>query len=114
MRSELGKLGENMAAKYWQSLGYRIIERNFRTKYGEIDMIGMDGRTLVFAEVKTKTGTEFGIPEEMFDRTKLSKVRRMAQIYLEGKERLCRIDMIAITVSKEGKVTSLRHHKCVT
>lgn len=114
MNSKLGFKGEQYAADYLNGLGYRLIERNFRTKFGEIDLVCKDGETWVFVEVKTKTGTLFGSPEEMFGRSKFHKVRRMAQIYFKGEEKLCRIDVVAIVVDEAGKISALRHHKCVT
>jgi putative endonuclease len=114
MRSELGFRGEQYAADYLNSLGYLLVERNFRTKFGEIDLIYRDGETWVFVEVKTKTGVSFGTPEEMFGRSKFFKVKRMAQVYLKGEEKMCRIDVVAVVVDQSGELSALRHHKCVT
>ncbi len=89
------------------------MERNFSNKYGEIDIIAKDKNTLVFVEVKTKTGIDFGLPEEMVGKGKLARVRQMATIYLKGKLVPCRIDVIAIVLGKETELVRLTHYQNV-
>ena len=79
---ELGKLGEYYADKYISQNGYSILERNYRTKQGEIDIIAKDGNYLAFIEVKTRKSTKFGFPREAVDYYKQNKIRSIAQIYL--------------------------------
>ena len=89
MKSEnrnVGRLGEQLAHQLLSDKGYQVIERNFGTKFGEIDLIVKDGDILVFVEVKTKKGLDFGSPEEMFTKGKMQRVKRMAAVYLQGKE----------------------------
>jgi len=81
-----GNRGEELATEYLRKKGYKIEERNFRTRFGEIDIVCWDGQTLVFVEVKTKIGHDFGEPEEMVNKGKLERVRRMGEIYLEIKK----------------------------
>ncbi len=80
-----GNRGENIAMEYLQKKGYEIVERNFRTRFGEIDIVCRDAQTLVFVEVKTKIGHDFGEPEEMFNKNKMGQVKRMGEIYVEMK-----------------------------
>lgn len=108
-----GRAGEEYAYQYLEKLGYKIVERNYQTRYGEIDLICRDDKGLVFVEVKTKTGLGFGSPEEMFDRRKLEKVRKMSTIYLGGKEVACRIDMIAVVIDRREGSAEIRHYKNV-
>ena len=108
---ETGRLGEEAAAMYLVNRGYKIIDRNFATKFGEIDIVFRDGEKTVFAEVKTKIGKEFGTPEEMFTKGKLSKVKRMATIFLKGEEIPCRIDMIAVEMDNSSQILDIRHYK---
>lgn len=110
-----GNKGEGLATEYLQSKGYKIIERNFRTRFGEIDIVCWDAQTLVFVEVKTKIGHDFGEPEEMVDRKKLSQVKKMGEVYLQNKnwEVLCRVDVVAIVLNEDGLVESLRHYQGV-
>jgi len=72
-----------LAVKYLQKKGYKIEERNFRTRFGEIDIVCWDAQTLVFVEVKTKIGHDFGEPEEMVDKRKMAQVQRMGEVYVE-------------------------------
>jgi putative endonuclease len=81
-RAEKGKCGENAAAEYYQDLGIRIVERNFRRREGEIDIIAREGETVIFAEVKTRTNTSYGLPGEAITLTKKRNISRVASIYL--------------------------------
>jgi len=108
---EIGKLGEDAAAAFLEKKGFQIMARNFATKFGEIDIIFKDGDKTVFAEVKTKMGQEFGTPEEMFTKGKMTKVKRMATVFLKGEEIPCRIDMIAVDMDKSGQITDIRHYR---
>lgn len=77
----LGSLGETEAVHYLQKQGYRIIERNFKKRYGELDIIAIDGETLVFVEVKTREGDEYGDPVEAITPWKLKSLVRAAEYY---------------------------------
>lgn len=79
---EVGKRGEEIAAKYLQEKGYKILERNYSTKFGEIDLIASKNNILSFVEVKLKQNEDFGTPEEMIGRGKLARVQHMAEFYL--------------------------------
>ena len=84
-------------------------------RYGEIDIVCWQGKTLVFVEVKTKNGHDFGEPEEMVDRRKLARVKRMGEIYMQEKrlDVLCRIDVVAIVINSEGGLERLDHYQAV-
>jgi len=83
MRKELGKQGEDIAARYLKNLGYRILSRNFRSRYGEVDIICIYKQVIVFVEVKTRTSTSYGSPEESITKVKKEHIRKVALIYLE-------------------------------
>lgn len=108
-----GQLVENLAAGALEQKGYQILKRNFSNRFGEIDIIAQDKNTLVFAEVKAKTGEEFGMPEEMINPAKLQKIRHMAQIYMDDKTLLCRIDVIAVVLSPDNTLLRLTHYENV-
>lgn len=110
-----GRRGEELADEYLQKIGYKIEEHNFRTRFGEIDIVCWDKETLVFVEVKTKIGHDFGEPEEMVDRKKLSKVKRMAEVYLQEKnlDVPCRVDVVAVVLENNGSVERLEHYQAV-
>lgn len=111
---QTGKRGEDLAAAHLSTKGYDILERNFSNKFGEIDIIAQDGATIVFTEVKTKVGTDFGLPEEMVGSGKLQRIRHMATLYLNGIETRCRIDVVAIVLDRDGQPIRLTHYENVT
>lgn len=99
---EIGDVGEEMAARYLVNNGYRIVQRNYRTRYGEIDIIARDGLCLVFVEVKKKNSVRFGFPAEMVTAQKQKKLISMAESYLYGLNYRgrWRIDVIGILGEK--------------
>lgn len=110
-----GVKGETLAAEYLEKKGYKIIERNFRTRFGEVDIICSDGQILVFVEVKTKIGHDFGEPEEMVNKRKLSQVKTMGEVYLQDNnlDCPCRVDVVAIVLQNNGSVEKLEHYQAV-
>ena len=97
--SQIGRLAEDKAVDLLKKKGYRIIERNFRTKSGEIDIIAEDGNTVVFVEVRFRKNKAFGTPEETIDQKKIKKIILTANRYismknLTGKD--IRFDVIAV------------------
>jgi len=80
---ETGRIGEEEAVKFLKKNKYRIIERNFRTKFGEIDIIAKKGKKVVFIEVKTRKTIIFGYPEEAVDERKLNKIKKVALYYIQ-------------------------------
>lgn len=92
--------GENVACEYLKKLGYEIIERNFSCPQGEIDIIAKDGKTVVFVEVRSRNGTQFGLPEESVDFVKRRKIVRTAKYWISAHGREsgygCRFDVIAV------------------
>ncbi len=98
-KKRLGGWGETIAAEYLAGNGYVILERNFRTQYGEIDIVALDKEILVFVEVKTRTSRKFGYPEEAISPKKREHLLASAQAYLQTHqemERDWRIDVLAI------------------
>lgn len=111
-RQLLGKAGEDIAVSFLIRNGYSIIDRNFKAHYGEIDIIAVHSNTLVFVEVKTRIGDEFGKPEEAVTPQKLREVIRTATYYKTihpGPPDLMRIDVVAIEMDDERNVIALRH-----
>ncbi len=80
---EIGNIGERIAEKYLKNLGYIIVERNYKTDIGEIDIIANDGNYLVFVEVKAKNSLEFGFPSEEVDVRKQRKICMVAAQYIK-------------------------------
>lgn len=91
--------GENIAAEYLKKSGYKILERNFNTKVGEIDIVAQDKNTLVFVEVKARENTSFGQPVEAVTQSKVRSIIHTAQLYLVSHNRqnsFCRFDVIEV------------------
>ncbi|BDV00032.1 UPF0102 protein [Thermodesulfomicrobium sp. WS] len=99
---EMGRLGEEAAARYLQGLGWRIRERNFRVPGGEIDLICQEADTIVFVEVKTRASTRRGTPGEAVTPAKAARLLRAASAYLSqigGWGLPCRFDLVAVVGS---------------
>lgn len=104
---DLGLLGEELAAKFLQKQGYQILQKNFRSWFGEIDIVALEGNTLVFVEVKTRWSKEYGLPEEAITTWKIRKIIKTGQYFklLNPKTpELLRIDLVAIEMTSEGKI----------
>jgi putative endonuclease len=101
----LGIEGENVAVKFLEKKGYRIIRRNYKTHIGEIDIIAQDGNTIVFVEVKTRGNESFGKPFEAVNKRKRQKLKNLALLYLknQGREFPVRFDVLSIFCSDKGK-----------
>ena len=99
VRLPLGRRGERAAEKYLKRNGYRIVARTFRAAGAEIDLVAMDGKTLVFVEVKTRRGIGAGAPEEAVDARKQTRMHRAAEAfarqYRVGETEM-RFDIVAI------------------
>ena len=108
----LGRRGENAAAKYLQKRGYVIVARGFRGRIGEIDLIAVQGRTVVFIEVKTRTAHDAGHPSEAVDEPKQRRIIQTALAYLKRHDLLecsARFDIIAVTWPESGKRPAIEH-----
>jgi putative endonuclease len=107
VRQELGRDGEEAAAGYLTERGMHVISRNWRCRYGEIDIIAREGAVLVFCEVKTRRGTGFGVPLEAITATKLARMRRLAVLWLEetgGHRGPIRIDAVGVLRRPDGRL----------
>lgn len=108
-KRDKGRRGEDEAVDYLSKKGYRIVARNFRFDRGEIDIVAEDGATLVFVEVKARSGG-FGEPEEAVTERKREQLQKVAEGYLVRNnidDRECRFDIVAI--SWKGERSLIRH-----
>lgn len=107
-RQELGRSGEDFAARFLEGKGWRIIDRNVRTRRGEIDLIADDGGTIVFVEVKARSSDAAGLPLEAISLEKARRLRRLAQeCYAKHPEwagREYRVDCIGILTGEKIEV----------
>lgn len=105
---ELGALGEDLAARYLSDAGLRIVDRNWRCRHGEVDLVAVDssdtvGDTIVFVEVKTRSGLGYGSPAESVTHVKQRRIRMLAQRWLAEQDRHwphVRFDVVAVLVDK--------------
>ena len=105
-RAEIGALGENLAVEHLTSLGLQVLDRNWRCRYGELDIIAADGatRTAVFVEVKTRTSDLFGGVEQAVTPEKVRRLRRLAGLWLAGQDgswATVRIDVIGVRIGRQ-------------
>jgi putative endonuclease len=113
VRHHLGALGERLAAEHLLRRGFQIIERNYRTRWGELDIVAYDGRTLAFCEVKTRMHGG-GIPFDAIRRTKRARIRRMAGTWMKERTgrpyaQVIRCDAIAVTFDRNGRLVAIEH-----
>jgi len=119
-RGRLGALGEELAAAHFGRLGFRVLERNVRTRLGEIDLIAFDGRVLVFAEVKTAraatgAGRVEAVPLDWLRPRQRMRIRRLARAWLSDPERVrpraaeLRFDAVGVVVDARGRLLALEH-----
>ena len=105
-KKSLGNLGENLALQLLKNKGYKFIDRNFRCRFGEIDLIFQDKKTLVFVEVKTRSNENYGEPEEAVNKKKIKAIIKTAAYFkiLHSKfpEDL-RIDVVSIKIDNQEK-----------
>ena len=108
----LGQIGEEVAARFLRRRGLTILERNLRSRLGEIDLVGRDGAMLVFVEVKARQGDGGDPPQAAVDARKQARLARLAAGYLAGRrlgERRCRFDVVAVTLDAECGALSVEH-----
>jgi putative endonuclease len=114
-RHHLGALGEQLAAEHLVRLGYRIVERNYRTRWGELDIVAEHGTTLAFCEVKSRRlAPGGGTALEALRTRKQARVRNMARQWLaERSERpfadVIRFDAIGVTFDRAGRLVAIEH-----
>jgi putative endonuclease len=110
----LGRRGEDLAAWHLWKLGYVIVARGHKGHIGEIDLVAVDGRTLVFVEVKTRTTQDAGHPADAVDADKQERLTRLALSYMKRHDLLenaARFDVIAITWPAGGRKPLVQHYK---
>lgn len=107
---EKGRCGEELAAAFLKRQGYRIIKRNFKSRFAEIDIIAQKGRKLCFIEVKSRASTNFGLPCEAVQFPKQERIRKLAECFIrdfEGDYEEISFDIIEIYL-KEGQLNHMQ------
>lgn len=113
--SIIGEEGERFAAEYLKKQGYTLLERNFRIRGGEIDIIARLAEEIIFFEVKSRSNSNYGYPEEGVDFFKKKHIARAVKEYIRklriSESTYLRFDVIAIEFDQSGHVFNLRHIK---
>jgi len=111
-RDELGRKGEDLAAGHLQRIGYRIVGRRERVLRGDIDIVAVDGRTVVFVEVRSRSDTRHGHPAETVGPVKQRRIAELANAYIR-RHRLqdcqVRIDVVTVTFGGDGEAPIIEH-----
>jgi len=109
---EIARIGEALAAQHLKGHGYQILEQNYRSRSGEIDLIAQQGKRVVFVEVKTRRSLKFGAPQAAVTPTKQKQISKLALSYLQTHNLLdvpCRFDVVAIVLSSKSMLVKLNH-----
>jgi len=114
LRQHLGRVGERLAREHLERLGYRVVASNYRTRFGELDLIVCDEEWLAFVEVKTRRAGALESSLQAVHSTKQRRVRAMAAAWLveaaeRPRSRELRFDVVAVTVDRDGRLVSLDH-----
>jgi putative endonuclease len=116
-RQILGRAGERVALEHYERLGFRLLDRNYRTRAGELDLILYDGDTIVFAEVKTRRAGGLD-PIDSIGPTKQRQVRRLAAAWLAGPPRRpgareLRFDAVGVVIDAAGRLVALDQREAI-
>jgi putative endonuclease len=111
-KQETGKIGEKLAVGFLKKRKFRVVATNYRCRTGEIDIIAENKKSLIFIEVRTKTSSEYGSPEESITAYKKNKLITTALTYLDEQQQtdvFWRIDFIAVDLDENGKLKRIEH-----
>jgi putative endonuclease len=114
-RIELGKKGEQIAVEFLQDSGYQILKRNYRVGHSDIDILAKKDDFLVFAEVRTKSRMDNGMPEDTLTKKKLSRMKKTAEMYIAFNhyDGLARLDAVCIILDNSDRIRYLEHYEGV-
>lgn len=115
-RKKIGDFGEDLAIIFLQKHGYKIIDRNYCCRYGELDIVVQKDGCLVFVEVKTRTSIVYGFPKESITRWKRERIEQTIFKYLQEngmEENDFRVDVIEVLLDKKARQAKIRHWKAV-
>ena len=105
----LGKKGERLAEQYLVSQGFVLVSRNYKTPFGEADLLMQKGEDVVFVEVKTRTADEYGTPAESVTKRKIAHYKKIAAYYLCGKREEISIRFDVVEVSADGQINHIEN-----
>jgi len=112
-KTQIGKYGEDIAINYLRKNGYQIIERNFRTKFGEIDIITKYKKALIFFEVKYRKTIEYGYPYTAVNKYKLKRLQKLIDYYYQVKKPKLPPKLEVLSIYSKGDKPQIQHFKDV-
>lgn len=113
-KQEIGEFGENLAINYLKKNKYKIIDKNIKVSYKEIDIIAKKNNYIIFIEVKTRIANKFANPEEGMNHSKTKNLKKALNIYSKLKNinpEKMQIDLICVLINKEEKKANIKHYK---
>ena len=111
---ELGKVGEDIAVDFLEKKGYKIVERNFQNRWGETDLICEKGNAIIFVEVKTRIGEQFGLPEDAINKNKIYRLTKNAKNYMAFRgDAQYRVDAICIVLDEQYNLKRINHYESI-
>lgn len=113
-KQKIGLYGEELAEKFFLKKGYKILDKRFQTRFGEIDLVVGKGEMIVFVEVKTRTSNICGLPEESVNYYKIKKMKIAATQYAQKNnivDKDLRLDCLAVELDMVKKTARMRHHE---
>lgn len=113
-KRKIGKIGEEIAAEFLANKGYQIIEKNYYSRYGEIDLVAWETGSVIFVEVKTRTNQAYGAPETSVTQKKLDRIEKAALMWMQAHPNMSddwRIEVVAILIDELHQVQDIRHFK---
>lgn len=111
-RTITGTLGEVTARKHLEAQGYRVLDTNYRCRWGEIDIVAEEDETLVFVEVRARRHLSYGTPQESLSKAKIARLTATAETYIQEHQPEAphwRIDLVAMVLTRDGTVSDLQH-----
>lgn len=111
-QGRLGQWGEEHARRHLEGQGYTIVTTNYRSRWGEVDIVARRDDEFIFVEVKTRRGTAYGMPEESVTATKSQRLIATAQDYIQkhdSEQAPWRLDVVSIQLEESGKLLELDH-----
>ena len=115
-KGEIGRKGEEAAEEHLKEKGFRVLKRNYKNKYAEIDMVAKKGEETVFVEVRSTSTEYFGTPEETVNQRKIEKLKKNVLAYttFENVEGPFRIDLICVSFNRKGELEEIKHYENIT
>jgi len=111
-QKKIGNFGEKIAAEFLKEQGYHLLDQQYTTRFGELDLVMVDSGSVVFVEVKTRTNEKFGLPETSITQEKLERIQNAGLLWLQAHPEIndiWRIDVIAVILDQHNAIKDIQH-----